>query len=704
MVKQQLELWRDLPEVVRKAMKIAFFWLLLVVLSINPMGSRMLTSIQNQEFLSFHLKDLITYFGGSNQKPGEITLTTGTYEAQKDGALFGAARGRNLIVIQVEALQNLVIGKTYEDQEITPVLNQLLEEDTFYFDQYFQQLGSGNTSDAEFATNNGFPGSIRSFTYDLYQNNYFYGLPWILKEEGYETAAFHGYDRTFWNREAAYPGQGFDRFFHDGDFKSDGLVSLGGTTGISDQAFYTQSIPYLKSLKQPFYSFFITLSNHHPFQLPRSLQALELAPEDKNTLFGDYLQSVHYTDQAIGTFLKQLKKNKLYENSVIVIYGDHFGLPGTDAAVSKRVSAFLGKEYDMASMMNIPLLIHIPGVDQQQTISVTGGQSDFLPTIAYLMGVESLPTLYFGQNLFLAESGFVPEQTFLLKGSFLRDDRVFEMSRDGVFENSKAWNFKTGLPVPLSEMETDFERARSLMEQANFYLEEDVIRKAMVEGRSIDEILSGSANPVLHEELVALSGAPNGKRQVINSKEGLSRSYAQGYRTILVETALEKKDTENRILIKELISWMASHPDAKILVSTRPGELVETAQMLWEKETVRDRIIPVLRDLEDHTKTEYTGFRRFLFAPDAGKYTLAQIKSFIRLNRPWAVALPADTDETVLQSLVQDQATFFYFHPVDDPLKLEQLQLLGVDGGVTHSLQTWKQLSSRQVVLQWEGR
>ena len=97
------------------------------------------------------------------------------------GKYFGIGKNRNLIVIQVESLQNFVVNKKYGDTEITPNLNYLINNDSFYFPNYYQQLGLGNTSDAEFITNNSIYPTTEGQAYSLYQNNEFYGLPWQLR-------------------------------------------------------------------------------------------------------------------------------------------------------------------------------------------------------------------------------------------------------------------------------------------------------------------------------------------------------------------------------------------------------------------------------------------------------------------------------------------------------------------------------------------
>lgn len=455
---------------------------LAAVVVLNPAGNSFITAVGNQEFFSYHIKDLLSGFNqsGSIISAADYGSSNGSYELEKKGPLFGIAKKRNLIVIQVEALQNLVINRECNGQEITPNLNRLIKN-SLYFNHYYQQLGSGNTSDAEFATQNSIMGDIKSYTYGLYAYNYYRGLPWIMKEQGYQTMVFHGYKKDFWSRAAAYPAQGFDTFYYDEKFKPSEVIGM----GISDEQFFMQSIEYMKQARQPFYSFLITLSSHFPFELPAQHREIMLKSEDKDTLFGNYINAIHYADKAIGAFIEGLKENGLYDNSVIAVYGDHFGLPAAEKEVNDSVSRFLGHAYDMDDMLNIPLIISIPGTNTGQTVERTGGQLDFMPTMAYLMGIENLDTLYFGHNMLTGKSGFVASQTYMVKGSFIKDDIIFEMSRDGVFEHSRAWNIKTREPVDLDRCVEGYEKSVKITDTSAFYLANDILRKVLVENKDL---------------------------------------------------------------------------------------------------------------------------------------------------------------------------------------------------------------------------
>lgn len=444
--------------------------ILIAILVGTSSVSTMSKSISNQEFFSYHVKDIVNYFFGNT----DAVLASSqdfAYEKSIDGPLYGVAEGKNLIVIQVESFQNFLIGREYNGVEITPNLNKLVGDDSIYFDNYYMQVAMGNTSDAEFATNNSLYGAEEYCTYALYDNNHYRGLPVLLDEKGYDVAAFHGYKKEFWNRVGAYPSLGFDTFYSEEDFEFNEVLGF----GIRDDDFFKQSTAYIQKMKQPFYSFLVTLSNHHPFPLPNGEEPIPPKKGDEGTLVYNYLNSARFTDKCIGEFIEELKQSGLYENSVIAIYGDHFGLTAGDPDIQKSMTKLLGKQYDVDEMAKIPLIIHIPGEDVKQTISISGGQLDFLPTIAYLMGFDSLDTLYLGQNLMTAKNGFVAEGIYFPKGSFVKDDIFYVMSKDGVFENGRAWNMKTGKQVDLEEFRVDSLRAAQLITRSQSYLKNDSI-------------------------------------------------------------------------------------------------------------------------------------------------------------------------------------------------------------------------------------
>lgn len=447
----------------------------------NPDNSRDVLKVNHIEIFSYHVNDILVNVGGRFRRKdineAEIQKNMKELIPSSEGSDYrGVAKGKNLILIQVESLNDFVIGKEYNGQEITPNINQLLQEDTLYFNHFYSTTGVGNTSDAEFSTLNSLYANTERECYRLYVDNTFHGLPWLLRNEGYEALAFHGYVKTFWNRDEAYKNQGFERYYSEEDFD---ITETSGF-GLTDKEMFRQSVDILKKKKQPFFSFMITLTNHIPYELDSSLASLQLKEGDKKTTFGRYLQTVRYTDEAIGWLIELLKQNGMYENTMIVFYGDHQGLNRETPAVKGAMTQYLGKTYDFDEMLNVPLVIHIPGLHEHKTISTVGGQVDILPTIANLMDINlSLQPYYFGHDLLNAKDEFIAQISYVGKGSYIdgKSNSIFIIGKDGFVESGRTIDLRTGkalnTSIPYAQVASD--RANALIDTCKTVLDYNLI-------------------------------------------------------------------------------------------------------------------------------------------------------------------------------------------------------------------------------------
>ncbi|AFS79924.1 sulfatase family protein [Gottschalkia acidurici 9a] len=431
-----------------------------------------------QEFFSYHVNDIYSSLLAKNDiKNIDMVFNNEEETSIEKRKYYGIAKDRDVITIQVESLQNFVINSHYEGQEITPNLNKLLKEDSIYYSNYYQQLGRGNTSDAEFVTHNSLYPAMDGQTYSKYYNNKYFGLPWILKDMGYSTIAFHGYDGSFWNRDKAYPYQGFDKFISQKDFEIKDHIGF----GLADKDFFDQSMEHIKELKSPYYAFLVTLTSHHPYEIPDKYKTIKLNDKHKGTIFGNYIESIRYADEAIGEFIEDLKKEGLYDNAIINIYGDHFGLSSKDEEIKNIMTDYLGIKYDFDEMMNVPLIMHIPNSNISLNQDITGGQIDFLPTVLNLLGIENKKGIMIGRDLNNSSSGFVAQQTYMIKGSFIADDIIFEMSRDEIYSNSRAWNTKTKEKIDVEECRKWYEKAIKQINLSDYILRKNILEKSMVQ-------------------------------------------------------------------------------------------------------------------------------------------------------------------------------------------------------------------------------
>ncbi|WP_339305090.1 LTA synthase family protein [Paenibacillus sp. FSL R5-0519] len=337
----------------------------------------------------------------------------------------GAASGRNVIMLQMESFQNFLIGLEVDGQEITPNLNELARQ-SLYFPNFYQQVGQGNTSDAEFVVNTSFYTPPNGAATTVYADKALPSLPKLMAANGYQTATFHTNDVRFWNRDQLYKALGFNQYYDIDYFGTQDSIAFSA----SDEVLYSKTLDKLESMQSsgdPFYAHIISMSAHHPYTLPENKVKLTLPERYKDTLPGDYLISQHYADQAIGQLIAGLKERGLWENSLLVLYGDHLGLPIYSLDKQDRVimKELYGREYTSADMINIPLMISAPGVTPGVQLEQIGGQVDILPTIAGLTGVSLEDQLHLGQDLLREGGNLLPERYYLPSGSVLNDASLF---------------------------------------------------------------------------------------------------------------------------------------------------------------------------------------------------------------------------------------------------------------------------------------
>ncbi|RDI42301.1 LTA synthase family protein [Falsibacillus pallidus] len=309
---------------------------------------------------------------------------------------FGKAKGMNVIYISLESFQNFVIDYKINGQEVTPFLNSLAHDNkTFYFDNFFHQTGQGKTSDAEFMMENSlFPLPQGSVFTNKAQNTY-QSAPAILKDHGYTSAVFHGNYKTFWNRDEMYKSMGYDKFFDATYYDMNDQDTL--NYGLKDKPFFKESMPMLKELKQPFYTKFISLSNHFPFPMDEGDTDFP-AGDFGDGVVNHYFQTAHYMDEALQQFFTDLKESGLADNTVVVMYGDHYGISENHNAAMSKV---MGKDitpFENAQLQRVPLFISVPGVKGGQ-IHKYGGEVDVRPTLMHLLGVDTKDFMTFGSDL-----------------------------------------------------------------------------------------------------------------------------------------------------------------------------------------------------------------------------------------------------------------------------------------------------------------
>ncbi|WP_033541683.1 LTA synthase family protein [Planococcus sp. CAU13] len=327
----------------------------------------------------------------------------------------------NIIVVQLESFQSSVIDQEINGQELTPNLNKLKDNAT-YFPHFYHQTHEGRTSDAEFLTLSSMLPIKSGSVYTQYASNDFDGLPGHLQRYGYHTAAMHAFEKSFWNRDIFYDNIGFDKFYSKKDFSEEQQIGM----ALNDKDFLSESVDYAADLETPFFAFMVALTSHTPYEFPADMEKLDLSGYEDDLVKG-YYHTVHYVDEAVGEMIGQLKSEGLWEDSLIVFYGDHdSGL--TQAGTELADDAGAKAAVDLFELDHgVPLFIKAPGQTAGETNDSVGGQVDIAPTVLDLIDIDP---------------------PYMLGNSMLDGQHNITVFRDGSFRYSDFY-YKADLTEPI---------------------------------------------------------------------------------------------------------------------------------------------------------------------------------------------------------------------------------------------------------------
>lgn len=365
-------------------------------------------------------------------------------------------KGKNLVFIHMESMMTMFVDLKINGEEVTPTLNKLTREG-LYFKNFYPQISVGTSSDTEFTLNTSLMPSLVGTVFVNYFDRDYPSLEKILKDMDYYTFSMHANSSSMWNRKAMHASLGYDDFYSKEYFDVTEKNTIG--LGLSDHEFFLQAIPYLKSIEnehKKYMGTMITLTNHTPwdagdaygeFDLTRVVskeneetgEVIEVIdPYLSDTRLGNYIRSVHYSDAALGEFIEYLYEENLFDDTVVVFYGDHDAkLAQKEYAYLYNYSPELGRmleEDDEGYVLydyyanelnkNTPLIIWTKDNKYKGTIDYYMGMIDVLPTIGNMMGFSSKYAL--GHDIFDIKNNNI---IVFPNGNFLTENVYFNNSR-----------------------------------------------------------------------------------------------------------------------------------------------------------------------------------------------------------------------------------------------------------------------------------
>lgn len=305
----------------------------------------------------------------------------------------------NCIIILAESLESWVLDKTVEGQEITPNLNRILKDTSvIYAPHVLSQVKGGRSIDAQLLMSSGLL-PINSGPYSIkFPESYYPSIVKAFKEKHKNAKAYSlTIDKPMvWNQCIIAPVLGYDSLVSKNCFIQEEPV--GSRNQVGDRAFLRQCLDKIQknevwdesgnTLVQC-----ITYSGHNPFILPDSLKRVSFSPEVPEVL-NNYMTMANYTDWAIGEFVAKIKADKRFDNTLVVIMGDHEAL-GT---VRKELcNDPVGKDI-VADKSFVPLIIL--NAPFNMYYGKVMGQVDVYPTLLDLLGLNDYWWKGLGESIF----------------------------------------------------------------------------------------------------------------------------------------------------------------------------------------------------------------------------------------------------------------------------------------------------------------
>lgn len=428
--------------------------------------------------VGYHAYDLATWIGRDtmrrfvsiDEEIADARKYFASREPRPPSAEFGGiGKGLNVIYVQLESWQSFpLFSKDVNGKPITPHMDALIGE-SLYFPNFHSQIQQGTTSDAEFTTQCSMYASRTGSVYYDHAGQDFRCFPEVLREHGYRTIAMHGNRPDFWNRAAMYPSVGIDEFYDIRDFTMTQKLGM----GVPDTEFFDQAVSKLEKETKPFYALLVSLSSHNPFNYPGLPRGDLDHGKFNGTRIADYLDSVHYTDEAVGVLMKRLKESGLLDKSIVVIYGDHQGV----AQDSSNVGDYLGlPDYDPVKTFqlerHVPMLIRLPHGEKAGRYETVAGQIDTSPTVARLLDIPVEGTAFLGRDLLSGKPGFVafPNGTVVT-------DKYLALSPDGGHGNAGCFALPGGEKAPGEACRKLEEKAQAELTVSWNMLESDLVSR-----------------------------------------------------------------------------------------------------------------------------------------------------------------------------------------------------------------------------------
>ena len=333
-----------------------------------------------------------TWLGLIDEETDEELNTLNKYfisnEASTTNEYTGLLEGKNVIVIMVESGNDILLNEEYY-----PNIARLTKNGYTFINNYSPRnvCSTGNNEMSAmislYSINN-------NCTANVYQDNtYFESIFNLFKDANYNTNSFHDHYDEYYARDIIHKNMGSDAYYNAVDLDLDFKYSYGSWA--SDEELMENYLEYLRDsdLSKPFMSFITTVTSHQPYNGSGYGEAYaDLFPEEYPDELKYYMSKLKVVDNAIGILLEGLESLNILDDTVIVLFGDHYPYAIEPDTLNLEL------DYDATIDSNadqVPLIIYNSELEEKEFLQYTS-YINLTPTLANLFNLKFDSRLYMG--------------------------------------------------------------------------------------------------------------------------------------------------------------------------------------------------------------------------------------------------------------------------------------------------------------------
>ena len=304
----------------------------------------------------------------------------------------GMFEGKNLIVIMMESVNEIFINP-----DLYPNFYKMYSEGISFTNNYSPR-NSCATGNNEFSAMTGLYSIQNNCTANIYRDNtYSTAIFNLFNNAGYKTSSMHDYTEYYYYRNTIHTNMGSGRYY--------GVQDLGipyfneYKNWASDEDFMDVAMDItLSDTTEPFMLWLTTVSSHQPYN-QSSVEGDKYLSITEGTDYPDdlrrYMSKLKTLDNALGILLDRLETAGILDDTVIVLFGDHYPYGLKDTTINQVLDYDLN-DYEREKT---PLVIYNSEIEPEVVDKYTS-YVNLTPTIANLFGINYDPRLYMGSDVF----------------------------------------------------------------------------------------------------------------------------------------------------------------------------------------------------------------------------------------------------------------------------------------------------------------